>query len=371
MFTKKTLAVAMFAVLPMASMTLVAPVAAQSQSQQYERDGARGGARGGPVIRGFNVDGVRRIAPGVELNFELYGSPGGSATLRIDGATRNLTLSETEPGQYEGSYTISSRDRIAPNSAVTANLREGNRVATQVLSESLVRGPAGRPGAGGPGPRVERFDVRGVGDLEPGDELTFSLSGTPGSKVEITIAGSRGIFFLPEIRPGEYSGVYTVRRADRIEPNSAVTATVRNNGRTITTTLNRPLTSGPAPRPMQPVARYCSNCAVVETVNVVQVQGNAGYLGTVGGAVVGGLLGSQVGSGSGRTAAQIAGVVGGAAIGRNIDNNNAAKAAPNQHTEVMVRYPNGATKVITYANDPGFRVGEKVRVDNNLLTRDQ
>jgi len=367
MLTKKTLAIAMFAVLPMASMTLVAPVAAQPQSQQYNRDGARGG----PVIRGFNVDGVRRIAPGVELNFELYGSPGGSATIRIDGATRNLTLSENEPGQYEGSYTVSSRDRILPNSAVTANLREGNRVATQVLSESLLRSPGGRPAPGMSGPRVERFDVRGVGDLEPGDELTFSLSGTPNSKVEITIAGSRGIFFLPEIRPGEYSGVYTVRRADRIEPESAVTATVRNNGRTITTTLGRPLVSGPAPRPIQPVARYCSNCAVVETVNVVQVQGNAGYLGTVGGAVVGGLLGSQVGSGSGRTAAQIAGVVGGAAIGRNIDNNNAAKAAPNQHTEVMVRYPNGATKVITYANDPGFRVGEKVRVDNNLLTRDQ
>ena len=366
MFTKKTLAVAMFAALPLASMTLVAPVAAQSQSQQYNREASRG-----PVIRGFNVDEVRRLEPGVELNFDLYGSPGGSATIRIDGATRNLTLSETEPGQYEGSYTISSRDRILPNSAVTANLREGNRVATQVLSESLQRGPGGRPGPGAPGPRVERFDVRGVGDLEPGDELTFTLSGTPGSKVEITIAGSRGIFFLPEVRPGEYSGVYTVRRADRLEPNSAVTATVRNNGRTITTTLGRPLVSGPAPRPMQPVARYCSNCATIETINVVQVQGNAGYLGTVGGAVVGGLLGSQVGSGSGRTAAQIAGVVGGAALGRNIDNNNAAKAGPNQHYEVMVRYPNGATKVITYANDPGFRVGEKVRVDNNLLTRDQ
>lgn len=362
MFTKKILAAAMMAALPLASMTLATPV----QAQQYNREAPRG-----PVIRGFNVDEVRRLEPGVELNFDLYGSPGGSATIRIDGATRNLTLSETEPGQYEGSYTISTRDRIMPNSAVTANLREGNRVATQVLSESLLRGPGQRPGASAMAPRVERFDVRGANDLAPGDELTFTLLGTPGSKVEITIAGSRGVFFLPETRPGEYSGVYTVRRADRLAPDSAVTATIRNNGRATTTTLGRPLVSGPAPRPMNPVARYCSNCATVETVNVIQVQGSAGYLGTVGGALVGGLLGSQVGSGNGRTAAQIAGVVGGAAVGRNIDNNNAAKAGPNQQYEVVVRYPNGATKAITYANDPGFRVGDKVRVDNNVLTRDQ
>lgn len=362
MFTKKILAAAMMAALPLASMTLATPV----QAQQYNREAPRG-----PVIRGFNVDEVRRLEPGVELNFDLYGSPGGSATIRIDGATRNLTLSETEPGQYEGSYTISTRDRIMPNSAVTANLREGNRVATQVLSESLLRGPGQRPGASAMAPRVERFDVRGANDLAPGDELTFTLFGTPGSKVEITIAGSRGVFFLPETRPGEYSGVYTVRRADRLAPDSAVTATIRNNGRATTTTLGRPLVSGPAPRPMNPVARYCSNCATVETVNVIQVQGSAGYLGTVGGALVGGLLGSQVGSGNGRTAAQIAGVVGGAAVGRNIDNNNAAKAGPNQQYEVVVRYPNGATKAITYANDPGFRVGDKVRVDNNVLTRDQ
>jgi len=362
MFNKKILAAAMMAALPLASMTLATP----AQAQQYSREAPRG-----PVIRGFNVDEVRRIEPGVELNFDLYGSPGGSATIRIDGATRNLTLSETEPGQYEGSYTVSTRDRIQPNSAVTANLREGNRVATQVLSESLLRGPGPRPAPGVMAPRVERFDVRGTGDLVPGDELTFTLMGTPRSKVEITIAGSRGVFFLPETRPGEYSGVYTIRRADRLEPNSPVTATIRNNGRATTATLGRPLVSGPAPRPMNPVARYCSNCATVETVNVIQVQGNAGYIGTVGGALVGGLLGSQVGSGSGRTAAQIAGVVGGAAVGRNIDNNNAAKAGPNQQYEVMVRYPNGATKAITYANDPGFRVGDKVRVDNNVLTRDQ
>lgn len=363
MFTKKALAAAMVAVLPLMSMT--ASVSAQPMTRDM-REAPRG-----PSIRGFNVDEVRRLEPGAELNFDLYGTPGGIATLRIDGATRNLALTETEPGQYEGSYIISARDRITADSAVTANLREGNRVATQVLAESLQRGPRDRPRGGeGMAPRVERFDVRGADDLTAGDQLTFTLMGTPGAKVEVTIAGSRGIFFLPEVRPGEYSGVYTVRRNDRIMPDSAVTATIRNNGRYTTAVLGRPLI-GAGPRPAQQAARYCSNCAVVEAVNVVQVAGNGNYLGTIGGAVVGGLLGNQVGSGNGRTAASIAGAVGGAALGRNYDNNASARNGANQHYEVMVRYTNGATRVVTYANDPGFRVGEKVRVDNNLLTRDQ
>jgi len=37
---------------------------------------------------------------------------------------------------------------------------------------------------------------------------------------------------------------------------------------------------------------------------------------------------------------------------------------------VVVRYGNGATQTIVYENDPGYRVGDKVRVNNNVLVRD-
>jgi outer membrane lipoprotein SlyB len=113
----------------------------------------------------------------------------------------------------------------------------------------------------------------------------------------------------------------------------------------------------------QRVARYCTNCATVEAVNVIQ--GEAGAAGTLGGAAVGGLLGNQVGSGSGRTAATVAGAVGGAIAGRAIERNARAP-----RYEVVVRYENGATQSVRYDNDPGFRVGEQVRVADGVLTRD-
>ena len=90
-----------------------------------------------PRIEGFNVDEVRRLTPGVGLDFTIYGTSGGIATLRIAGATRYLELIEMGPGQYEGTYTISRRDKIAARSPVTANLRIGNQAASVILSESL------------------------------------------------------------------------------------------------------------------------------------------------------------------------------------------------------------------------------------------
>ncbi|MEO7495510.1 MAG: glycine zipper 2TM domain-containing protein [Massilia sp.] len=351
------------AALPLLTMS-VASVPAQAQ--QYSSQAVRA-----PVIRGFNVDEVRRLTPGAELNFDLYGTPGGQATLRIDGANRNLALVETEPGQYQGTYTIGSRDRITAASAVTANLRIGNQVSSAILAESVMRGPgprvAQRRGELADLPRIERFDVTGNDELTAGNELVFRLRGTPDAKVELAINGARGVFFLPEVRPGEYEGSYTIRRADRIAPNSAVTATLRSqNGRVATSVLGKPLLVAAvqsAPR----VVRYCTNCATIEAVNPIEVNGDGSYLGTIGGGVVGALIGSQIGDGNGRTAAQVAGAAAGAYAGRNIERN----AKRTHHYEVVLRFPNGGTQTLDYPNDPGFRVGEKVKLNNGVLTRDQ
>lgn len=369
---RHTLCATLTALLPLCTLTLAPTVA---HAQQYER-----GNLPAPSIRGFNVNEVRRLAPGVELHFDLYGTPGGNATLRIDGATRNVHMTETEPGQYVGTYTIGNHDRIRNTSAVTANLRIGNRVATNVLSESVVRDGAPRQdrrGALATVPKIERFEVRGSDELTPGNDLGFTVFGTPGARVELAITGARGVFFLPEVRRGEYAADYTIRRDDRLNPNARVTATIRANGRYTTQVLGRPLLAGAgmAPRAVATAptaaprsARYCTNCATVEAVNVVEVSGEGNYLGTVGGAVVGGLLGSQVGSGSGRTAATVAGAVGGGVVGRNIERNSRRS----QRYEVIVRYAgNGATQTLQYENDPGFRAGDAVRVNNGVLSRDQ
>ncbi|MES2323492.1 MAG: glycine zipper 2TM domain-containing protein [Pseudomonadota bacterium] len=348
------------AVVPLLSISLAS---APAQAQQY----ATTSVVSAPRIRGFEVDEVRRLLPGVELNFTLYGTPGGRASLAISGANRNLALDEVEPGQYEGSYTIGSRDRISAASSVTANLRVGNLVTSGVLAESLVRSRRGqRPDPAMDVPRIARFDVVGDDSLRPGNDLNFTVIGTPGAKVDMTIAGTRGVFFLPEVKPGEYAGEYTIRGRDRIASNSVVTANMRLGNRVATATLNQPLLV--AAPPLTPrVVRYCTSCATVEAINVVQVDGDGNYLGTIGGGVVGAALGSQVGKGSGRTAAQIAGALGGAYIGRNIERN----AKRTQHYEVVIRFNNGGTQTVTYENDPGLRVGEKVKVNNGVLERDQ
>lgn len=273
MKVRATLSSLLCAMLPLAPMAL-APLPALAQ--HHARDGLPT-----PAIRGFNVEEVPRIAPGVELHFDLYGTPGGNATVKIDGATRNLRLTETDPGQYVGTYTVGTHDRIRNDSRASADLRLGTQFASTTLRETLVRDGA-----------------------------------PPVARRELTAAQGAGT------APGR-------------EPKTA---------------------------------RYCTNCATVESVNVVREQGQNSMLGTAGGAVVGGLLGNQVGSGSGRTAATVAGAVGGAMAGRAIERN----ARGNERYEVVVRYSgNGATQTLQYDNDPGFRPGDAVRVNDGVLSRDQ
>lgn len=317
-----------------------------------------------PRIDGFNVDEVRRLAPGVELNFSIYGTPGSLASLRIDGAVRKLILAETEAGQYDGTYTISSRDKITARSPVTANLRLGNQVVSAVLNESLQVGVGPHPSQTMPGPQptIERFDVQPIADLSGGNELKFSLIGTPGGKVDIAIKGVKGKILLPEVNNGEYTNTYTIRNSDRVAPNSVVTANLRVGERISSATLGQPLQNSAVPAH---VTRICNNCGTVEAVNVVEVKGEGGYLGTIGGGVVGALLGNQIGSGAGRTVAQIAGAVGGAYAGHEIE----ANVRKTNHYEVVVRLQNGAKETTSFASDPGFKVGDKVKINGGVIVR--
>ncbi len=341
-----------------ALMPLLLPV--QAHAQQYNQSQVT------PRIEGFNVDEVKKLAPGVELNFDIYGTPGGLATLRIDGATRSLILVEVEAGLYQGSYTISSRDKIVARSPVTANLRVGNQVASSVLNESLQVGVGYHSAKAmpGPQPRIERFDVEPVADLSGGNDLRFTLFGTPGGKVDLTISGVKGKVFLPEVNSGEYASTYTIRNRDRITSNSVVTANLRLGERGTSATLGKDLQSAAAPAPVR-AARICNNCGTVEAINLVEVKGEGGYLGTIGGGVVGALLGSQIGGGSGRTAAQIAGALGGAYAGHVIE----GKARTSNHYEVLVRLQNGATQTVTFASEPGYRVGDSVKIIDGVIMR--
>jgi hypothetical protein len=211
--------VTLAAFLPLA----VAPLAAQAQ-QSESRSST-------PRIRGFDVVSVRQLSAGQDLLFTLYGSPGGTATVQIGGATGRLPLDEIEAGVYEGAYTISSRDRITRDSTATANLRLGNQVASSILDDSLVTGagarwPGGSASANG-SPSISRFDVNPPNDLAAGSELIFTLEGSPDASASVRIGGVRGKLDLEQVRPGVYEGSYPIKNRDRIAPNTVVTGNLR------------------------------------------------------------------------------------------------------------------------------------------------
>lgn len=114
-----------------------------------------------------------------------------------------------------------------------------------------------------------------------------------------------------------------------------------------------------------------SGYGVVQSMELVQ-QGNSGNnggvgIGTVAGAVAGGLLGSRIGGGKGQLAATAAGVAGGAYAGHAYDNR-----AQQQTADVYrynIRMDNGSYQSVTQDASTGLRVGDRVRIDNNVVQR--
>ena len=99
-----------------------------------------------PRISALDVVPVTQLAPGARLRFELRGTPGAQASLRIDGARRVLGLAEVAPGHYQGTYTVGTADRIGPDATVVGNLRRGEQLGLAMMTGPLQR-DAARPRA--------------------------------------------------------------------------------------------------------------------------------------------------------------------------------------------------------------------------------
>lgn len=321
-----------------------------------------------PRIDGFDVEPAVQLVAGNELVFTLYGSPGGTARVRIGGVTGSLLLDEVEAGVYEGTYTIKKRDRIKADSSAIVNLRLGNKVASAILDESLTTAAARRPAAMAASiavPEINRFDVQAADRLVTGADLIFSLSGSPGGSASVRIVGVKGKLALAEVRQGVYEGMYTIKNRDRIAADATVTASLRRGNQEASAVLGQSLVAGSAFPASPRSARGCPSCGVIEAVNVIEVKGDGSYIGMIAGGLAGVLAGSQVGQGRGTTAAEIAGAAGGAYAGNEIEKR--MKTA--RHYEVIVRLESGGSQTISYAAEPGFRVGDRVKVENGTLVR--
>lgn len=353
------------------ALPCLAPLVLASGGAQAQATAAQYSA---PRIDGFDVEQASRLSPGNELLFTLYGSPGGSASVRIDGVIDRFLLDEVEAGVYEGTYTIRNRDRITTLTAVTANLRVGNRVASEVLNESLLAGAASPveikrasdAAAAAALPRIDRFEVGPAERLDAGSDLVFTLSGSAGARAAVRIGGVKGKLALDEVSPGKYEGIYTIKNRDRVTATSGATASLRVGERESTAVLGDSLLAAPENMPAarrQRAARACANCGVVESINVVEVNGDGSYLGKIAGGLAGVVIGSQIGSGRGTTAAQVAGAIGGAVAGNEIEK----RVRKVRHFEVTARLAGGGTQTISFAAEPAFKVGDKIRVENGTL----
>lgn len=102
----------------------------------------------------------------------------------------------------------------------------------------------------------------------------------------------------------------------------------------------------------------CKNCGKVKSINSVKVKGQGSGGGAIAGGIVGGALGNQFGSGSGRTAMTVLGAAGGAYAGNEIEKNAKSKMV----YKVAVSMDYGEVRNFTLYSQPGFAVGDRVRV---------
>ena len=121
----------------------------------------------------------------------------------------------------------------------------------------------------------------------------------------------------------------------------------------------------PAPAALQePVAQAkCLDCGAIVAVNEVEQQGEGSWIGPVAGGLGGAILGKQVGKGSGNPIMTILGAAGGAWAGHKVEQ----KVRSTKRWDVVVRMENGSERTVSTAQQPAWRVGDRVCLTNGVL----
>ena len=269
------------------------------------RVGAAESARAAAVaVDNVDVEQVAELGAGVPLVFTVFGTPQALATVRIDGARRVLELRETDPGIYEGTYVIDSRDAIRADSRVTATLQRQGAVGHARLDEPLLL-------------------ARGAGALEPRRR---------------------------RCRPQSHRRRRRPRRSRRRRRRCP------SRSRSRRSTRCRPPPRSPPPRADS--REPCADCAIVESVQAVAGPPRGGVIGAVGGAIAGAILGKELGEAHTRRVLSVLGAIGGALAGREIE----MRATASTQYDVVLRLADGTRLKRRYEQAPPFVVGETLRL---------
>lgn len=96
-----------------------------------------------------------------------------------------------------------------------------------------IAGPAAaqpRPAVVAQATLIERFVMRPMGRLNPGDEVRFRVNGAAGGRATVDIPGVASGILLQETRAGVYEGSYVIRRTDDLDAFAQSTATLQRDG---------------------------------------------------------------------------------------------------------------------------------------------
>lgn len=225
--------------------------------------------------------------------------------------------------------------------------------------------------------RVDGFDVEQVPQLSPGVPLVFTVFGTPGASASVQIEGAQQALALTEVQPGIYEGRYLVGGEDRIDAGSRATATLRRGAVAAHALLEEPLALGGTPRPAgpppmaavaappsaaAPAPAPCADCAVVESIRVVEAGAEPERFHTISGVIIGTLFGEQVALEHDRRVARALGALSGRAHERTTRGRT--------RYEVALRRPDGALHLRSFLDrPPDLRVGDTVHLDAPVLAR--
>lgn len=134
--------------------------------------------------------------------------------------------------------------------------------------------------------------------------------------------------------------------------------------RTEESTSRAPRTYSSTPANVAAAPAICYTCGRVESVNEIQQAAPPSGVGMVAGAVLGGVLGNQVGGGNGRKLATVAGAIGGGYAGNEVEKRTRGTTT----YSVRVRMEDGEIRTFPYEQQPGWGVGDRVKVVNGQLT---
>lgn len=97
-------------------------------------------------------------------------------------------------------------------------------------------------------PQAHGLEVNADNGVAPGSQLRLTLDASPGGQATARIPGLDAPLVLKEVSPGRYTGRYTVRGSDRIDPSAVISVSFTAANRTVVANYTFPTSF------MQPVA---------------------------------------------------------------------------------------------------------------------